>query len=382
MKYFLLIIIFCFVKSFSSQSFTFYVKPNNIDTNYTLSQDSHAIIIDTNVIFNNKIFLFIGGTGSSTNQYVALMDHAASMGFAVVNISYVNNIAANSLKSNIDTTAFEKYRQEICFGTSSSPHVAVDTLNSIYCRFLKLLNFLDSTNNYYNWSQHLLTSSQINWSNIAIGGHSQGSGHAAYFGKAFSIDRVLMFSGPNDYSEYFSRPALWFSYSKATSLNKYFSYLSLNDEVVPYWKQYTNIGGIGLLAADDSTLIDQINPPFNNSNCLYTIQSPGLVILHHNTPIKNSSKNKDVWTYMLTHNLITSIKRIDSNPINIFPNPATTSITISGIKKNREVKLFNLQGKLVKKYRLQYDNFINIEELTSGYYLININNKRLKFLKI
>ena len=97
------------------------------------------------------------------------------------------------------------------FGTPVSDVVDVDGLNSIYTRILKTLEYL--TDNYpdHNWGQYLQRSGGIEWSKIIIGGHSQGSGHAAYIAQKFLVDRVLMFSGPNDYSNYYSDTAPWVS---------------------------------------------------------------------------------------------------------------------------------------------------------------------------
>lgn len=365
-----------------SQSFTFYIPPHNIDTNYIAAQDSHAIIIDTNVTFNNKIFLFIGGTGSTTNQYVALMDYATTLGYVVINISYPNSVAANSLKSDSDSLAFTKYRQELCFGTPQSSYVTVDTFNSIHNRLIDLLNYLDTINNYYNWAQHLISSTQINWNSFAVGGHSQGSGHAAYLGKTYSLDRILMFSGPNDYSEYFSRPALWLSQPGSTSLNQYYSYLSLNDEAVPYWKQYANTGGLGLLTADDSTLVDPLSLPFNNSHCLYTTQTPGLVILNHNVPVKNSLKNKEVWQYMLTNNSTTEIKEIENIELKIYPNPASSILKVNSPLNYATYQIFDLSGKIVVSGTLNNEKTIDISVIKSGFYFLKFKDSCVKFLKL
>jgi predicted esterase len=56
---------------------------------------------------------------------------------------------------------------------------------------------------FESWAQYLATPDSIDWSNIIVGGHSQGAGHAAYLAKFNSVNRVLLFSGPNDYSTAF-----------------------------------------------------------------------------------------------------------------------------------------------------------------------------------
>ena len=84
--------------------------------------------------------------------------------------------------------AFNKYRQEVCYGTPLSIEVAVDTLNSIYTRTVKLLNYLNITYPTQNWNQYLINPTTLDWSKITVGGHSQGGGHACYFAKFNNVD--------------------------------------------------------------------------------------------------------------------------------------------------------------------------------------------------
>jgi hypothetical protein len=67
------------------------------------------------------------------------------------------------------------------------------------------------------------------WDRIIVGGHSQGSGHAAYIGKMFDVDRVLIFSGPQDYMDDLHKPAPWLGQKSATPPSHFFAFLSQND---------------------------------------------------------------------------------------------------------------------------------------------------------
>jgi hypothetical protein len=67
------------------------------------------------------------------------------------------------------------------------------------------------------------------WSRIVIAGHSQGSGHAAYIGKMYAVDRVLMFSGPQDYLDDLDEPAPWQTRQSATPPSRFFAFLNLKD---------------------------------------------------------------------------------------------------------------------------------------------------------
>ena len=75
----------------------------------------------------------------------------------------------------------------------------------------------------------MLTDGQPVWSRIVVAGHSQGSGHAAYLGKMFEVDKVLMFSGPQDYLDDLGEPAPWQARPSATPPSRFFAFLNEND---------------------------------------------------------------------------------------------------------------------------------------------------------
>src|SRR5690606_32088988 len=93
-----LLAFFLFFINFSgfSQINTLFVKPILTDPNYTAVQDSHMVIRNSSTQLN-KLFLFLGGTNSSTQSYQAICTYAAQLGYDVINLSYINSIAAASL---------------------------------------------------------------------------------------------------------------------------------------------------------------------------------------------------------------------------------------------------------------------------------------------
>jgi len=306
---------------------TYYVRPAQTDPGYDVSEDSSAVSRNT-ASQTNKLVLFLGGTGSSpSNDYNALRLFAVGLGFDFINLSYPNNVAAASLANDPDPLVFDKYRQEACFGTPVSDDVAIDSLNSIHTRAVNLLLYLDLTYPADNWGQYLATSVTLDWSRIIVGGHSQGSGHACYLAKQLAADRVLMFAGPNDYSDLYMNAASWTQQAGATPVSGLFSYLSLNDEVVAYEKQAVVISALGMLAADDSTHVDDLTSPYGNSHCLYTTQPPGSVLLNHNVPIMLSTTNTAVWTYMLTAATTTSITPLSGAGTDLMACPSIFNIS-------------------------------------------------------
>jgi len=368
-----------------SQINTFYVKPILTDINYAAAQDSNLIVrnLSTNL---NKLFLFIGGTGSNTQQYQILSNFAGNLGYDVINLSYPNTVAAASLAGSSDSMAFNQYRQEVCYGTPLSSDVTVDTLNAIYTRTVKLINYLDATYPTQNWNQYLINPTTLDWSKIAVGGHSQGGGHACYFAKFNDVERVLMFSSPNDYSNYFSNSAVWLRTPGITAMNKHFAYLNLLDEVVPFNKQLVNLNGLSLYPLYDTTYVDNSNSPYSNSHCLYTRQTPGIAILYHNATIKFSSINNSVWTYMLTSSNTTSLNEvIAGDDYSIYPNPTASLITIysNGNLVDKTICVQNLAGQTVLIGKSENTHFYSIDfsSLEQGVYMVTIDKKMVKVIK-
>src|SRR5229473_3362874 len=88
-------------------------------------------------------------------------------------------------------------RLEIVTGVDSSEDVTVNVPNSIDYRLTKLLEYLDDNHPHQGWSR-FLKGGKPNWSRIAVGGHSQGAGHAALIAQLRRVPRVVMLSGPPD----------------------------------------------------------------------------------------------------------------------------------------------------------------------------------------
>ncbi len=69
---------------------------------------------------------------------------------------------------------------------------------------------------------------------------------------------------------------------------------------------------------------------------------------------------------------------IVENNFSIYPNPASTSISITGV--TGEARIFDMTGRCVKEVNVIDDATVNIEDLNKGVYIININNKVEKLL--
>ena len=245
---------------------------------------------------------------------------------------------------------------------------------------------MNSTYPTQNWNQYLINPTTLDWTKILVGGHSQGGGHACYFAKFNNVERVLMFSSPNDYSNFYSNSANWLRTSGSTVMSKHFAYLNLLDEIVPFNKQLTNIQGLGLYPLYDTTNVDISSSPYSNSHCLHTAQTPGNAILYHNTTTKFSLINNAVWTYMLTSVITTNINEVKENSsISIYPNPTSSIVTIysDGNLFDKKYIVQNIAGQTILTGTPSNNKFFTIDFslLENGIYFVNIDKKTFKVIK-
>lgn len=271
------------------------IAVNSTDPGYSSSDNPHVTFYNASNKLN-KLLLFIGGSYSNPKNYETICEHARTQGFHVISLSYPNNITAASLGDSEDFDAFENYREEICYGNPVSDDVEVNELNCIATRLTKLLQYLDANYTQQNWGQFLMDGNAPNWSQIVAAGHSQGAGHACYFGKTQLLNRVVMFAGPNDYSDFFEAPANWLTTAPLTPNTSQFVLLHGEDNVVPYEKQLENIRATGLLGPSESTtLMDDLSAPYANENAFHTLISMGS---NHSAPIGENWRLPNFWNYV------------------------------------------------------------------------------------
>ena len=204
------------------------VKPDQTDSLIKSIHGDHLALFDLSVKPVNKLVLMIVGTGASARDLLPFDSFAASAGYHVISLDYNNNVITTTCSNSADSSCFYNFRQEIVFGEPVSPLVEVDSANSIYNRFHKALIYLSKQYPKLGWQQYL-TNGGIQWQKIIVAGHSQGAGHAAYLGKKFPVDKVLVFAGPQDFLAHFNRPARWLSVEGMTDPSKYYALLHLKD---------------------------------------------------------------------------------------------------------------------------------------------------------
>lgn len=284
-------------KDLNAQNASILVQPVLTNVGYSSGEESHYVVRN-NEVHTNKLLLFIGGSFSIPENYNLVCDHAAMLGLDVISVSYSNDVAAAPLGASSDQFIFDNYRDEVCFGNPVSDEVSVSALNSINTRVVELLRYLAATYGDQNWGQYLTSSQTLQWDKVLVSGHSQGAGHACYLGKKNTVERVVMFSGPNDFSSFYGSPAHWLTQPGQTPLNKQFSLLHTQDQIVSFSDQVKILQGLGLLSdTQRPTLVDDLVAPYENAHCLSLNIS---AFSKHNSTVGGNIIVPDIWTYMFT----------------------------------------------------------------------------------
>ncbi len=398
MKNFILlftILLFAITNSYA-QADSVQVPTQKTDAGYNSGEANHMVIHNPSTNLN-KLFLFIPGTSATPSNYYNVCLFAGNLGYDVISLSYLNSVGTATLATSTDSLAFGKYRQEICFGSPVSDDIVVDTLNSITTRTLKLINYLDTAYPSQNWNQYLVDSTTINWSKVAVAGHSQGGGHAYYLAKKHLVDRTIAFSSPNDYSSHYNRPALWLSDNSNTPSISYYAYLNifedLDQAVVNFANQLESVSKVGIFPRFDTVNVDNNAYPYNGTRCLYTAQQPsgsGSTFIarygfHNSTVIDSTTINKSAWTHLLTSD-VTSVEEYlqHTNTLQLSPNPASSSTTITSSSNiiGKTCRITNINGVTSSNFTINANPFtIDISSLAIGMYFIIVDENVIKLLK-
>ncbi len=310
----------------SAEVTAFTVKPSTTDPQITTDDDPHWIFIERDIVIDRKpalpadrheLFLWLPGTGDKPGNGT-LLTVAADLGYHVVNLMYNDDVAANQCDYDSDPHTFTAFRQAIIAGGQATyqngkKDLKVSRADSIENRLIKLLQRLQSIRPRECWDQFLTSDGNIKWETIAVGGISQGGGHAAFIGAHHRVERVLCFGAPKDYNMKLKTPASWYSEKLATPVSHFFAFNHTSDanSCTPE-EMFANIQALGI--PGPRTIIDGQQAPYGHSHILYTSEPPinltnlkgadrqQAILAAHASPVQSkfADRLKPVWTYMLT----------------------------------------------------------------------------------
>ena len=288
--------------------FSYTVQPQSTDAAITTTTLFHYATLNTRLTLQGKLFIFLGSTASRAENYSLLIKTATSLGYHVINLSYLNAVDEQVCKDKNDLACFTNYHEEMIFGGKQSELVDISVANSINNRIIKLLHYLQKLNPHDGWSQ-FYEGPDLIYSKIVLAGHGQGGGHVAYLAQKFAVDRLVLFSSPNDYSNVFIQPATWCKDKFATTSDRFYSLVHKRDDVLDLVKQYAIWKSMGLLDETDTSSADLSN--YSSFHALVTHQIPNptakALPLYRNATAQDYAlpigadreQLKQVWLYLM-----------------------------------------------------------------------------------
>jgi len=287
------------------------IAPQATDPLIDRALDDHYAWIDTTAATNRQLFVYLPGSGGVPANALLLQQEAARIGYHSIGLSYVSDYYLAGLCSgNPDVdSCFESTHYEIVYGIDQSPLVDVSVPNSIVSRLTKLLQYLAARYPDEGWSQFLVNGNP-RWSQIALGGISQGSGNSAMIAKYNVVPRVVQFSGVTDAlgSVDCAPTQSWLS-THVTPSDRYWGLAHVQDPA------FGNICGnwstLGMGAFGPTQIVEVSAPPYSGTHMLVTDLKPqresykaahASTVIDLYTPLNKDGTPAlaDAWAYLLS----------------------------------------------------------------------------------
>ncbi len=84
----------------------------------------------------------------------------------------------------------------------------------------------------------------------------------------------------------------------------------------------------------------------------------------------------------ITFDDLTDINEDVANTFAIFPNPVHNQFVVKGLNKAATMSIYAIDGRLVRQCQVENGQVIDIADLNSGLYLVNIGSQNLKMMKL
>jgi hypothetical protein len=264
--------------------------------------NQHYVFFDPSGPRRPKLVVFLPGFGGKPRGSQFLMGEAARLGYYVIGLMYPNEFSiVPSCAGSSDPDCAASIRLEVLDGQDRSTAVSINGANSIDNRLVKLLVYLDARFPSEGWSRFLKNGAP-DWSQIVLGGHSNGAAQAAFIGTIRLVERVALISGPAP-----EEAAAWMSIGR-TPAAKYFALYHQHET-------WTSVIGANVTALDmdrfGSAVAPELSePPYRGSRLLATDLEPrgatGLAVAHLSTAVDfrtplapdGTPLLRDAWRYL------------------------------------------------------------------------------------
>lgn len=280
------------------------IRPSEANASVVAFDEPHYIWVPNKAPATRRMLLLLSGTGGRPANAQRIGRVAAEQGYLVVGLEYPNALAVvEACAADADTNCMARMRDEIIRGEDSSAHVVVDPANSISGRLRDLLQLLATRHPADGWAD-FLDQGEVRWSAIAVGGLSQGGGHAAYIAKLYDVPRVIMFGAPADGFNGVRAP--WMTLG-ATPAANYYGFRHQRD---PFTSITPNWMALGLDQFGAAQVVETAGPGFGGSHMLLTdlLPATGTYADAHPsvygdgaTPKRadGTARFEDAWRYLL-----------------------------------------------------------------------------------
>lgn len=224
------------------------IKPAGIQPSLTTHLQNHFVYSPKNPI--GKLMVFLGGTSSKPANYQSFPAFTCQAGYHVINLSYPNDKSSLVCGMEEDLDCFSHFRQAVLLGNSPLSLVPISEQDCILSRVKALILHLQETFPAEGWGAYY-DGQTLNSPLFTLAGHSQGAGHCVYWAQRDEVDKVILFAGPNDYSEWHKQAAPWLTEQSKTPLDRYVGTLHTQDEVIHYAQQHSVWTAMGLIGKEE-----------------------------------------------------------------------------------------------------------------------------------
>ena len=359
---------------------TISVKPSVTNNRIkTFDEDNHLVFYHNGK--NKKgILIYLPASSHLTSSAKLFCNVAAEAGYIVFALAYAGtDILYDACAHNTMLTCFEDIHREIVEGKNYNPFLNIDSTEGILFRLKALLDYLRLNDKNVNWQDFVDENNNVKFQGTTWVGHSDAAGHAAVMAKYTKVKRVVLFSGPKDFSEHFFVPPPWLNAGTwKTDKNTIFAFSHGQDEIVIQQEIWDSLG---LKNYGKTVNMSQVDFPFNNSHQLITSENVPVGHRHYCTVVDGKTPISDgkpifenVWKYLLDlPSLSTPINLIsESTAPKIYPNPVKAGARLNiDIKADTQYTLVSLTGRIVHSGK---HSQINTTGMVPGVYLLKLKS--------
>jgi hypothetical protein len=220
------------------------IKPSQTDSKIVASDVPSFVVYDRGAKAGN-ILLFLTGTGGKPPGPLLFLDDAASHGYRVIALSYIDTPAVAQVCIGAavisDPDCAAHFRQKRIYGTNATAIIGDAPQDSIVNRFGKLLGYLATTDRQGGWKRYLNGDAPV-WTRVAVAGQSQGGGMAEFIAQQQLVARVISFSGGWDISPG-GGLAAWYSGERVTPADVWYGTYNVAEPRAAFLKRtYAALG--------------------------------------------------------------------------------------------------------------------------------------------